>query len=104
MHGKAYYVYILTNWSNNDMYVGVTGDLERRMYEHVHELVDGFTKRYHVHKLVYFEQISDPRAAIEREKRIKGWTRAKKGALVETMNPEWADLYRHQEDPSLRSG
>ena len=52
MHGKAYFVYILTNWSNNVMYVDVTGDLERRMYEHVHELVDGFTKRYHVHKLV----------------------------------------------------
>ena len=104
MHNKEYFVYILTNWNNKVMYVGVTGDLERRMYEHTHELVDGFTKRYHVHKLVYYEYTTDPVAAIEREKRIKSWTRAKKNALVETKNPEWVDPYTNQEDPSLRSG
>ena len=89
---NSYYVYILTNWKGNVMYIGVTNDLERRLYEHKHELVEGFTKRYHVHKLVYYEETSDVRAAIEREKQLKNWARAKKDALVETMNPMWKDL------------
>ena len=89
---NSYYVYILTNWKGNVMYIGVTNDLERRLYEHKHELVEGFTKRYHVHKLVYYEETSDVRAAIEREKKLKNWARAKKNALVETMNPTWKDL------------
>ena len=89
---NSYYVYILTNWKGNVMYIGVTNDLERRLYEHKHELVEGFTKRYHVHKLVYYEETSDVRAAIEREKQLKNWARAKKNALVETMNPTWKDL------------
>ena len=87
-----YYVYILTNKNNRVMYIGVTNDLERRLYEHKHELVDGFTKRYHVHKLVYYEQTSDVRSAIQREKELKGWLREKKNTLVETMNPDWHDL------------
>ena len=87
-----YYVYILTNKNNRVMYIGVTNDLERRLYEHKQELVDGFTKRYHVHKLVYYEQSSDVRSAIQREKELKGWPRRKKNALVETMNPDWHDL------------
>ena len=87
-----YYVYILTNRNNKVMYIGVTNDLQRRIYEHRNELVDGFTKRYHVHKLVYFEHTSDVHAAIAREKQLKGWLRAKKNALVETMNPQWKDL------------
>ena len=87
-----YYVYILTNKNNRVMYIGVTNDLERRLYEHKQELVDGFTKRYHVHKLVYYEQSSDVRSAIQREKELKGWHRRKKNALVETMNPDWHDL------------
>ena len=66
-----YYVYLLTNWNHRVLYTGVTKDLQRRLYEHQHELVDGFTKRYHVHKLVYFETTTDIRAAIEREKQIK---------------------------------
>ncbi len=74
------------------MYIGVTSNLERRIYEHKHELVDGFTKRYHVHKLVYYEYTTDAIAAITREKQLKGWLRAKKNALVETMNPNWEDL------------
>ena len=86
------YVYILTNKNNRVMYIGVTNDLERRLYEHKQELVDGFTKRYHVHKLVYYEQSSDVRSAIQREKELKGWLRRKKNALVETMNPDWHDL------------
>ncbi len=88
----VYYVYILTNKSNRVMYIGVTNNLERRLYEHKQELVEGFTKRYHVHKLVYYEQTSDIRSAIQREKELKGWLRAKKNALVETMNPTWRDL------------
>ena len=87
-----YYVYILTNWKGNVMYIGVTSNLERRCYEHRHERIEGFTKRYHVHKLVYYEQTGDVKAAIEREKQLKHWTRAKKNALVETMNPTWKDL------------
>ena len=89
---NSYYVYILTNWKGNVMYIGVTNDLERRLYEHKNELVEGFTKQYHVHKLVYYEETSDVRAAVEREKQLKKWARAKKNALVETINPEWKDL------------
>ena len=73
-----YYVYILSNWCDSVMYIGVTGDLPGRLYEHRNGLADGFTKRYNVHKLVYFEQTNDVRSAIEREKQRKGWTRAKK--------------------------
>ena len=91
---NSYYVYILTNWKGNVMYIGVTNNLERRLYEHKNELVEGFTKKYHVHKLVYFEETSDVRAAIEREKQLKNWSRGKKNALVETMNPQWEDLSR----------
>ena len=70
-----YYVYILTNWNNKVMYVGVTNDLERRLYEHKNKLADGFTKKYNVTKLVYFDYTNDVKSAIEREKQIKGWTR-----------------------------
>ncbi len=87
-----YYTYILTNHSDKVMYIGVTNDLLRRIYEHKKRLVEGFTKKYHIHKLVYYEEYSDPRTAIEREKQLKGWKRAKKDALVVTRNPEWKDL------------
>lgn len=87
-----YYVYLLTNKSNTVLYTGVTNNLERRLYEHKNNLADGFTKKYNVHKLVYFEFTPDVRSAIEREKQIKGWTRARKNALVEKENPDWADL------------
>ena len=89
---KEYYIYILTNWNNKVMYIGVTGDLQRRLHEHRNEMADGFTKRYHIHKLVYFEQTTDVHAALEREKQLKGWKRDKKNQLVEEMNPEWNDL------------
>ena len=89
---NSYYVYILTNWKGNVMYIGVTNDLVRRLSEHKNELVEGFTKQYHVHKLVYYEETSDVRAAVEREKQLKKWASAKKNALVETINPEWKDL------------
>jgi len=87
-----YYVYLLTNWNHRVLYTGVTNDLERRLYEHKHELVDGFTKRYHVHKLVYFETTTDVRAAIEREKQIKSWSREAKNKLIYENNPDWNDL------------
>ena len=87
-----YYVYILTKHNDKVMYIGVTNDLARRIQEHKSELIEGFTKRYHVHKLVYYEQCTDVNAAIAREKQLKGWKREKKNALVETMNPTWEDL------------
>lgn len=89
---KTYYVYLLTNWNNKVMYVGVTSDLERRVYEHKNKMVEGFTEKYNVNKLVYFETTNDVMAAIEREKQIKKWRREKKNQLVIGMNPEWKDL------------
>lgn len=88
-----YYVYILTGKNNGPMYIGVTNDLKRRMFEHKNELIPGFTKTYHIHRLVYYETFSDVTYAIKREKQLKRWIRAKKNALVETKNPAWEDLY-----------
>ena len=89
-----YYVYIMASVTNVTVYVGVTSDLIRRAYEHRSHLdPDSFTSRYDVHKLVYYEQTADVRAALEREKQLKGWRRSKKNALIESMNPEWKDLY-----------
>lgn len=89
-----YYVYILASATNYTVYIGVTSDLIRRVYEHREHLdPDSFTSKYGVHKLVYFEQTNDVKSALEREKQLKGWRRSKKNALIETMNPEWKDLY-----------
>ena len=74
------------------MYVGITNNLERRVIEHKQKLVMGFTKKYHVGKLVYYEETTDVNAAIAREKQLKGWLRAKKNLLVSSMNPDWHDL------------
>ncbi len=87
-----YFVYILSNWDDSVLYIGVTSDLEKRLYEHRNHLVDGFTKKYNVHKLVYFEETSDVYSAITREKQLKGWLRKKKNDLIQKMNPEWKDL------------
>ena len=87
-----YYVYILTNWNNHVMYVGVTNNLQRRIYEHKEKLIDGFTSKYNVNKLVYYEETADIKSAISREKELKGWRRSKKDALVVTMNQNWEDL------------
>lgn len=87
-----YYVYILTNWTNKVLYTGVTNDLERRIYEHKNKLIKGFTEKYNVNRLVYFDGTTDIKAAIEREKQIKGWTRQKKNNLIESVNPQWKDL------------
>ena len=89
---KDFYVYIAVNQHNNVMYIGVTNNLLRRMYEHRSGAIDGFTKRYNINKLVYFEQTNDAIAAISREKEIKKWRREKKNILVESVNPEWKDL------------
>ena len=88
---NLYYVYIVASQSCT-LYVGVTCDLERRVYEHKHKLVPGFTSRYNITRLVYFEAMPDVRQSIAREKQIKGWVRAKKVALIESTNPEWLDL------------
>ena len=88
---KQYYVYIMTNRSRT-LYTGVTSDLARRAYEHKQKLVPGFTAKYRIAQLVYFEVTQDIHAAIAREKQIKGWLRAKKVALIESANPEWKDL------------
>ncbi|MCD6197047.1 MAG: GIY-YIG nuclease family protein [Deltaproteobacteria bacterium] len=87
----TYYVYLLTNWNNKVMYLGVTNNLERRLYEHKNKLVKGFTEKYNVNKLVYFEETQDVTAAIAREKEIKKWRR-EKNQLVNRMNPNWKDL------------
>ena len=87
----AYYVYIMASPSRT-IYIGVTNNLERRAYEHAQQLIPGFTSRYNVSRLVYFEQTSDIYAAISREKQLKGWRRAKKIALIEASNPDWRDL------------
>lgn len=91
MVAEQYYVYIMTNKSKT-LYTGITDNLERRVYEHEEKLFGGFTKRYNITKLVYYEVTSDVRAAIKREKQIKGWLRRKKIALIEAINPRWTDL------------
>lgn len=88
---KAYFVYIMTN-NSGTLYVGMTNDLRRRIAEYKAMLVEGFTKRYKITKLIYFEEFSDVRYAIERETRIKSWSRKKKLDLVATMNPQWEEI------------
>ena len=90
---KQYSVYILTNKTHSVLYIGVTNDLKRRVYEHKNKLVDGFTKRYNVDKLVYYEEGGEVTGAIAREKQLKAGTRLKKIQLIQSMNPEWRDLY-----------
>ena len=87
-----YYVYLMTNWNNKVMYVGITNNLERRVYEHKQKLVKGFTEKYKVNKLLYFEETGDVWAALAREKEIKKWRREKKNDLVQSLNPRWIDL------------
>lgn len=119
---KQYYVYIMTNYARI-LYIGITNNLERRVYEHKMRLTSGFAARYGLTSLVYFEVTGDVETAITREKQLKGWLRNKKVALIESINPEWKDLSKdwidcHSEgakateesvinngaDPSLRSG
>jgi len=88
---ENYYVYIMTNKSRT-LYIGVTNDLIRRVYEHKNHLIEGFTKKYQITKLVYYEETNDIQEAISREKQLKGWLRKKKIDLIESINPDWQDL------------
>ena len=88
---KQFYVYIMAS-ERRTLYTGMTNDLERRVYEHKHKLLPGFTSRYNITRLVYYEKYGTAADAIYREKQLKGWLRAKKIALVESMNPTWKDL------------
>lgn len=90
---KYGYVYILTNKKNGTLYIGVTTSLVHRIYQHKHELVDGFTKQYDLKTLVYFEKYDSYAQAVKREKRLKEWQRKWKIDLIEKENPEWRDLY-----------
>jgi len=90
---KSYWVYILTNKINTVLYIGITNNLIRRVYEHKHKLVDGFTKKYHVDKLVWFEEFSNPTDAITVEKKLKGWKRWKKIQLIQEKNFIWKELF-----------
>ena len=92
MTSKTYYVYILASKRNGTLYVGVTDNLQRRIYEHKNNLVKGFTQKYNIHNLVYYEETDDVKVAIEREKQIKSWSRKKKILLIEKENSEWQDL------------
>ena len=94
---RAYYFYVMASY-RGALYAGVTNDLTRRVYEHKHKVVEGFTKQYNVTKLVYDEIADSIEAAIEREKQVKGWVRRKKVELVESMNPYWEDLTKEWYD------
>lgn len=90
---KQFYVYILANQRNGTLYVGVTSDLVKRVWQHKSNVVKGFTQKYGVHQLVYYEQHGNSYSAIQREKRLKEWKRQWKLDLIEGMNPDWKDLY-----------
>ena len=92
MKTNQYYVYIITNYSNKVLYVGVSGNLTRRIFEHKNKLIPGFSSRYNLNKLVFFEAFNTPEEAIAAEKKIKGWLRIKKIQLIESINPDWNDL------------
>ncbi len=90
---EQYYTYIMSNAHNSVLYIGVTNDLKRRAFEHREKLAKGFTKKYNVAKLVYYEVFAGPVDAIQREKQLKGWPRARKIELIEGFNRDWDDLY-----------
>jgi len=93
MEEKSFYIYILTNKNNTTLYTGVTNALKRRVWEHKEKSVSGFTKKYNLNKLVYYELCGDAYGAISREKQIKGGSRKKKIKLIQDLNPSWEDLY-----------
>jgi putative endonuclease len=90
---NKYYVYILASKPKGTLYIGVTNDLFKRVYEHKNDFVEGFTKRYQVHQLVYYEECASVESVIQREKHLKAWHRKWKIGLIEEANPDWKDLY-----------
>ncbi len=92
MEWRYGYIYIMTNKNNKVLYIGVTSDLPRRITEHKTGMIEGFTKKYNTHKLVYVEQYNDIETAIQREKQLKGWSHKKKVDLIERVNPDWEDI------------
>ncbi|HBO16881.1 MAG TPA: endonuclease [Candidatus Moranbacteria bacterium] len=90
---KIYCVYILTNQRNGTLYIGITSNLKNRIFQHKEKIVEGFTKKYNIDKLVYFEQTEDVQSALRREKQLKKWNRDWKLRLIEEKNPQWKDLY-----------
>lgn len=90
---KQYFVYILASKRNGTLYIGITSDLTKRIYEHKNDFVKGFTQKYAIHNLVYYETFDIPESAIKREKNIKKWNRYWKIKLINRLNPEWNDLY-----------
>ena len=96
---REYWVYILAS-VHRTLYIGVTNDLERRVFEHKNQLISGFSTKYGIDMLVYFESTDDVHEALAREKQLKGWLRKKKLALIESMNPKWADLAAYWFDPA----
>ena len=90
---KTYYIYIMASKKNGTLYLGMTNDLRRRIHQHKNDMHDGFTRKYGVHNLVWFEATNDNQGAIQREKQMKKWNRQWKINLIERENPEWADLY-----------
>jgi len=91
---NRYYIYILASKRNGTLYIGVTNDLIKRVYEHKNNAVEGFTKKYGVHNLAYYEETQDVNSAITREKQMKKWKRSWKIELIEKTNPDWEDLYQ----------
>ncbi len=87
-----YFVYILSNWDDSVLCICITNNLYRRLYEHKNGLADGFTKKYNIHKLVYFEETNDVYSALSREKQLKKWVRVKKVSLISKVNPDWKGL------------
>ncbi len=94
MDNRVYCIYILASRRNGALYIGVTNDLVRRVYEHKNSLTSGFTKKYNVHQLVYFETVTEIQSALKREKQLKKWKRQWKVDLIEKQNPDWVDLYQ----------
>lgn len=100
MTSKIYFIYIITNFTNTTFYIGVTNNLERRMLEHKQELLDGFSKKYKLKKLVYFEEFNNIQEALIREKQLKNWKRAWKIDLINKINPTYKDLFEDAESSS----
>ncbi len=95
-----FYVYILTNWNNSVLYIGFTNNINRRLYEHKTKANEGFTSKYNINKLVYYEEYKTANEAIYREKQLKGITRERKNELITSFNPQWIDIYSQWNNPT----